>query len=75
LPLFALVLALAGLAFLTLYPAYFGRAAGLPYIAIGSALVGLGGIVFMTTVLLRLVEWQKARRLAKQKWGRDEERG
>jgi hypothetical protein len=35
--LVALVLALAGLAFLTVYPAYFGRAAGLPYISISSA--------------------------------------
>jgi hypothetical protein len=71
---FALILALAGLAFRTLYPAYFGRAAGLPYIAIGSALVGLGGIGLMTIVLLHLVQLRKARKLAKQKWGGDEDR-
>jgi uncharacterized integral membrane protein len=69
-----LVLALAGLGFLTAYPALIGRSTGLPYIAIGSALVGLGGIVFMSMILFRLIAWRKNRRLSNRNWGREEKR-
>lgn len=69
----ALLSLLAGLAMLTAYPSVFGELSGLPHLAIGSALIGLAGILCVASVLRRLIAWQRGRRLRNKnggEWGR-----